>query len=146
VWSPKTMDPVSPAGTTAASTRSPHLTGTPSQTCRTWPIMACTAAPSSARSTWSKNTTRYPSPPPTYQTAIITPFGLFEPQERCSNFQRTIDQKRRDLKFLFTYFDDSRISSKTAAEHLEHLDQFFAVLAANASPSTSASALSWCLS
>ncbi len=32
------------------------------------------------------------------------------------------------LKFIFTYLDDSRIGSKTAAEHL---DQFFAVLAAN---------------
>ncbi|MFN9900776.1 MAG: reverse transcriptase domain-containing protein, partial [bacterium] len=34
-------------------------------------------------------------------------------------------------KFLFTYLDDSRLGSKTAAEHLAHLDQFFAVLAAN---------------
>jgi hypothetical protein len=45
--------------------------------------------------------------------------------------QRIVDQKCRDLKFLFTYLDDSKIRSKTAVEHLDHLDQFFAVLAAN---------------
>jgi hypothetical protein len=55
-------------------------------------------------------------------------FGL---RNAAQTFQRTIDQKCRDLKFLCTYLDDSRISSKTATEHLEHLDQFFTVLAAN---------------
>ncbi len=55
-------------------------------------------------------------------------FGL---RNAAQTFQRTIDQKWRDLKLLFTYLDDSRIGSKTAAEHLEHLDQFFAMLAAN---------------
>jgi hypothetical protein len=38
--------------------------------------MACTAAPSSARSTWSKDTTAAAADIP--KTAIITPFGLFE--------------------------------------------------------------------
>jgi hypothetical protein len=72
------------------------------------------------------------------KTAIITPFGLFEYlfmgfglRNAAQTFQRTVDQKCRDLKFLFTYLDDSRLGSKTAAEHLAHLDQFFAVLAAN---------------
>jgi len=72
------------------------------------------------------------------KTAIITPFGLFEYlfmgfglRNAAQTFQRTVDQKCRDLKFLFTYLDDSRLGSKTAAEHLAHLEQFFAVLAAN---------------
>ncbi len=72
------------------------------------------------------------------KTAIITPFGLFEYlfmgfglRNAAQTFLRTIDQKCRDLKFLFTYLDDSRIGSKMTAEHLDHLDQFFAVLAAN---------------
>jgi hypothetical protein len=68
-------------------------------------------------------------------------FGL---RNAAQTFQRTIDQKCRDLKFLFTYLDDSRIGSKTVVEHLEHLDKFFAVLATNGLPSTSASAPSWC--
>jgi hypothetical protein len=57
------------------------------------------------------------------KTAIITPFGLFEYLfmgfglwNAAQTFQRTVDQKCRDLKFLFTYLDDSRIGSKTAAE------------------------------
>jgi hypothetical protein len=55
-------------------------------------------------------------------------FGL---RNAAQTFQRTVDQKCRDLKFLFTYLEDSRLGSKTAAEHLAHLDHFFAVLAAN---------------
>jgi hypothetical protein len=42
-WSPKRTAPGGPAAITAASTPSPPLTGTHSQTCRTWPT-ACTAA------------------------------------------------------------------------------------------------------
>jgi hypothetical protein len=85
------------------------------------------------------------------KTAIVTPFGLFEYlfmgfglRNAAQTFQRTIDQKCRDLKFLFTYLDDSRIGSKTAAEHLDHLDQFSPCCLPTASPSTSASAPSWC--
>jgi hypothetical protein len=88
------------------------------------------------RSTWSKDTTAAAADIP--KTAIITPFGLFEYlvmglslRNAAQTFQRTIDQKCRDLKFLSTYLDDSRIGSKMAAELLDHLDQFFAVLAAN---------------
>jgi hypothetical protein len=65
----------------------------------------------------------------------IIPFGQFEYlfmgfglRNAAQTFQRTIDLKCRDLKFIFNYLDDSRIGSKTAAEHL---DQFFAVLAAD---------------
>jgi hypothetical protein len=63
------------------------------------------------------------------KTAIVTPFGLFEYlfmgfglRNAAQTFQRTIDQKWRDLKFLFTYLDDSWIGSKTAVELLDHLD------------------------
>ncbi len=35
------------------------------------------------------------------------------------------------LNFLFIYLDDSRIVIKMESEHLDHLDQFFAVLATN---------------
>jgi hypothetical protein len=52
------------------------------------------------------------------KTAIITPFGLFEYlfmgfglRNAAITFQRTVDQKCRDLKFLFTYLDDSRLES-----------------------------------
>jgi hypothetical protein len=55
----------------------------------------------------------------------------FVPRNTAQTFQRTIDQKCRDLKFLFIFLDESRIVSKTEAEHLDHLDHFFAVLAAN---------------
>jgi hypothetical protein len=84
-----------------------------------------------------------PTPPPhtaadISKTAISMPFGLFEYlfmgfglRNAAQTVQRTVDQKCRDLKFLFTYLDDSRLGSKRAAEYLAHLDQFFAVLAAN---------------
>jgi hypothetical protein len=80
-----------------------------------------------------------PTPPPPHtadipKTAISMPFGLFEYlfvgfglRNAAQTFQRTEDQKCRDLKFLFTYLDDSRLGSKRAAENLAHLDQFFAV-------------------
>jgi hypothetical protein len=58
--------PGGPAATTGDSTLSQRQTGTPCQTCRTSP-MAWMDAPSSARSTSSRDTTRYPSPPPTSQ-------------------------------------------------------------------------------
>ena len=52
------------------------------------------------------------------KTAIITPFGLFEYfmgfglKNAAQRFQRTEDQKCRELKFLFTYLDDSRLGSR----------------------------------
>jgi hypothetical protein len=63
-WWPRRTAPGDPAATTGGSTPSQRQTGTPCRTCRTSP-MASTDALSSARSTSSKDTIRYPSPPPT---------------------------------------------------------------------------------
>jgi hypothetical protein len=65
-WCPRRTAPGGPAATTGDSTPSQRQTGTHCQTCRTSP-MAWTDAPSSARSTSSRDTTRYPSPLPTSQ-------------------------------------------------------------------------------
>ncbi len=62
---------------------------------------------------------------------VWVPFHGLRPEKCCANIPKTEDQKCRDLKFLFTYLDDSRLGSKRAAKNLAHLDQFFAVLAAN---------------
>ena len=77
-------------------------------------------------------------PPDIPKTAIITPFGLFEYlfmsfglMNAGQTFQRLVDKKFRHLKFLFSYLDDSRVASRTPEEHLQHLDEFFAILAEN---------------
>jgi RNase H-like domain found in reverse transcriptase/Reverse transcriptase (RNA-dependent DNA polymerase)/Integrase core domain/Integrase zinc binding domain len=72
------------------------------------------------------------------KTAIITPFGLFEYlfmpfglRNAAQTFQRLMDQLFRHLPFVFTYLDDHLIASRSAAEHKQHLEQFFKILSEN---------------
>ena len=62
------------------------------------------------------------------KTAITTPFGLFEfvcmpfgLRNMAQTFQRFIDQVLHGLHFTFAYIDDVLITSKTPAEHQQHL-------------------------
>ena len=62
------------------------------------------------------------------KTAITTPFGLFEfvrmpfgLRNAAQTFQRFIDQVLHGLHFTFAYIDDVLITSKTPAEHQQHL-------------------------
>ncbi len=72
------------------------------------------------------------------QTAIITPFGLFEylfmPFGLCNaeqTFQRFMDSLFKHLPFVFCYLDDIIIASHTLEEHHEHLRQIFTILQEN---------------
>jgi cytoskeleton-associated protein 5 len=72
------------------------------------------------------------------KTAIITPFGLFEYlftpfglSNAAQTFQRMMDPTCASLEGAFPYMDDSRIASRNRETHLQHLDKFFAALAAN---------------
>ncbi|OBQ34264.1 MAG: hypothetical protein AN484_26765, partial [Aphanizomenon flos-aquae WA102] len=72
------------------------------------------------------------------KTAIATPFGLFEYvympfglKNAAQTFQRLMDRLFRQLPFVFTYLDDNLIASASDEEHMEHLEQFFEILADN---------------
>jgi len=72
------------------------------------------------------------------KTAIVTPFGLFEYlfmpfglSNAAQTFQRLMDKLFRHLPFVFTYLDDHLVASATLEEHLQQLEQFFAVLQDN---------------
>ena len=66
------------------------------------------------------------------KTAVITPFGLFEFLRKpfglkgaAQTFQRLMDSVLRDMSFLFVYLDNILVASKSAEEHLTHLQQLF---------------------
>jgi hypothetical protein len=70
------------------------------------------------------------------KTAIITPFGLFEfcfmpfsLKNAAQTFQRLMDSLFRDCPFVFIYLDDILIFSKDKAEHFQHLNTVFQILA-----------------
>ena len=50
------------------------------------------------------------------------PFGL---AQAPPYFQKLIDKVLKDLPFSITYLDDIIIHSKTAEDHLDHLQQVF---------------------
>nr|CDS26255.1 gag pol polyprotein [Hymenolepis microstoma] len=65
-------------------------------------------------------------------TAVITPFGLFEYlrmpfdlRNVAQSLQRFMDQVFRGLDFVFTYIDDVLIASSNKDEHKQHLRQVF---------------------
>ena len=66
-------------------------------------------------------------------TAVTTPFGLFEflwmpfswLKNAAQTFQRFIDHVLRGLDFTYAYMDDVLIASKDPTEHLDHLHQVF---------------------
>lgn len=66
------------------------------------------------------------------KTAIITPFGLFEflympfgLSNAAQTFQRFINEVLRGLDFVFVYIDDILVASKSAEEHVAHLEMVF---------------------
>jgi cytoskeleton-associated protein 5 len=77
------------------------------------------------------------------KTAIITLFSLFEYlftplglSNAAQTFQKMMDPTCASLEGAFPYMDDSRIASWNRETHLQHLDKFFAALAAMDSPLT----------
>lgn len=69
------------------------------------------------------------------QTAITTPFGLFEfikmpfgLRNASQTFQRFADNIFRELPFVFNYIDDVLVASRSEQEHHEHLKQLFQIL------------------
>ncbi|KAI5725832.1 hypothetical protein M8J77_020661 [Diaphorina citri] len=70
------------------------------------------------------------------KTAVTTPFGLFEfnmmpfgLSGAAQTLQRFLHSITSDLPFVFVYLDDFLVHSRSAEEHLVHLDQLFARLA-----------------
>ncbi|KAI5731471.1 hypothetical protein M8J77_010485 [Diaphorina citri] len=70
------------------------------------------------------------------KTAVTTPFGLFEfnmmpfgLSGAAQTLQRFLHSITSDLPFVFVYLDDFLVHSRSAKEHLVHLDQLFARLA-----------------
>lgn len=66
------------------------------------------------------------------QTAIITPFGLFEftrmtfgMRNAAQTFQRFVHSILRGFDFVFSYIDDFIIASKNQNEHEMHLEKIF---------------------
>lgn len=66
------------------------------------------------------------------KTAITTPFGLYEfpymtfgLRNAGQTFQRFVDEMCRGLDFCYPYLDDFLVSSRTPAEHEDHLRQLF---------------------
>ena len=62
------------------------------------------------------------------ETAVITPFGLYEflvlafgLRNAGSSFQCMMDRVIRGLPFVFCYLDDLRVASRSPQEHMEHL-------------------------
>ena len=71
-------------------------------------------------------------------TAIITPFGLFEylrmsfgMKNSAQAFQRLMDQVFRDLPFAFVYLDDILVASRNECEHKQHLREVLGKLRDN---------------
>ena len=65
-------------------------------------------------------------------TAVITPFGLFEflrmpfgLKNAAQSFQRFMDSVLRELPFLFVYLDDILVVSTSKSQHLAHLRTLF---------------------
>ena len=72
------------------------------------------------------------------KTAVITPFGLFEylcmPFGLCNatrTFQRFMNELFGHLDFVFIYIDDILIFSKSAVEHMQHLQEVLRILHEN---------------
>ena len=66
------------------------------------------------------------------QTAFTTPFGKYEYlkvpfglEQAPVYFQELINKVLKHLPFAIAYLDDINIYSKTAEEHLDHLEQVF---------------------
>jgi hypothetical protein len=66
------------------------------------------------------------------KTAIATPFGLFEflrmtfgLRNAGNTFQGQMDRLLAGLDFVFVYLDDIIIGSRSAAEHVRHLQALF---------------------
>ncbi|BHF60333.1 hypothetical protein SprV_0100329700 [Sparganum proliferum] len=66
------------------------------------------------------------------ETAVTTPFGLFEflrmpfgLRNASQTFQRFVDRVLRGLPFVYAYIDDLLVASSTAEEHMEHLATVF---------------------
>ena len=69
-------------------------------------------------------------------TAIVTPFGLFEYlrvpfglKNAAQTFQRFMDNVFRDMQFVYIYLDDNLVASSSTEEHCTHLRQLFECLA-----------------
>ena len=65
-------------------------------------------------------------------TAVITPFGLFEfvrtpfgLKNAAQTFQRLMDTVCNGLDFVFVYLDDILVSSTSAEQHMLHLREVF---------------------
>lgn len=65
-------------------------------------------------------------------TAVITPFGLFEfkvmtfgLRNAAQSFQRYINEALKKLDFVFVYIDDILIASANLKEHKKHLRMVF---------------------
>ena len=72
------------------------------------------------------------APEDVHETAIVTPFGLFEIvrmpfglRNAAQTFQRFMDQVLRGLSFAYDYIDDVLIASSNPEEHLQHLKIVF---------------------
>nr|VZI04092.1 unnamed protein product [Spirometra erinaceieuropaei] len=66
------------------------------------------------------------------ETAVTTPFGLFEfarmpfgLRNAAQTFQRFIDHVLRGLPFVYAYIDDLLMASRNEEEHKEHLSLVF---------------------
>ena len=72
------------------------------------------------------------------KTAIVTPFGLYEYlrmpfrlKNAAQRFQRLMDRILDGLTWCFVYLDDILVASRSMAEHKEHLETLFDILARN---------------
>ena len=66
------------------------------------------------------------------KTAFTSPFGKYESlkvpfglAQALAYFQELMNEVLKDLPFTIAYLDDMIIYSKTAEEHLDHLQQVF---------------------
>ena len=78
------------------------------------------------------------APDDIHQTAIITPFGLFEfvrmpfgLRNSAQSFQRLMDNVLQGIDFVFVYLDDILVASSSVTEHQQHLRQLFEKLTAD---------------
>jgi hypothetical protein len=97
--------------------------------------MACVVAQPFPKSICIKVTTKSLAVEDIPKTAIITPFGLFEYlftpfglSNAAQTFQRMRGRMVANFEAVFTYMDDTQISSPDMRTHLIHLEALFAAL------------------